>query len=92
MKLLLPKQRLYRLQPHTLSLQHCTRLPDVCLNCYDCLQAALSELAVFLGEKKDSDPAAVFTLLYNFTKAFDATLVQVAKRHSRDISVGEPSV
>ena len=47
---------------------------------------------MFLGEKKDSDPAAVFTLLYSFTKAFDATLVQVAKRHSWAISVEEPSV
>lgn len=44
------------------------------------VQEQLGDLAVFLGERKDSDPAALFTLLHNFTKLFDSTLVQVAKR------------
>lgn len=44
------------------------------------LQGRLTALAEFLGEKKDSDPAALFVLLHNFAKMFDTALVQVAKR------------
>lgn len=46
-----------------------------------CLQASLGDLAVFLGEKKEGDPAGTFALLNSFTKVFDSTLVQVAKRN-----------
>lgn len=44
------------------------------------VQGHVTALAEFLGEKKDSDPAAMFSLLHTFAKAFDATLVGVAKR------------
>lgn len=43
----------------------------------------VAELAVYLGEKKDSDPAAIFVLLHAFSKALDTTIVQVAKKTGR---------
>lgn len=47
-------------------------LPDV--------QEDLSQLALFFGEKPDSDPAALFKLLHSFTQLFDTTVVQIMKK------------
>lgn len=44
------------------------------------LQEELAQLAQFLGEKPDSDPAALFKLLHSFAQLFDATVVQVMKK------------
>jgi hypothetical protein len=42
-------------------------------------QAALMELATFLGEPADSDPAHIFGLIWSFVTGFDRAFVKVAR-------------
>ena len=42
------------------------------------LQADISSLATWLGEKADTDPAALFGLLWGFAGAFDEAYASIA--------------
>jgi hypothetical protein len=52
-------------------------------------QEALSELAVFLGEPADSDPAHTFGLIWNFVTSFDRAFVKVARSSFKERSLIE---
>ncbi len=52
-------------------------------------QAALSELATFLGEPADSDPAHTFGLIWGFVTGFDRAFVKVARASFQDRSLIE---
>ena len=54
------------------------------------MQAVVTELALFLGEKRDSDPAALFNLLASFTREFDQALAEVAKRNVHGLPTEVP--
>lgn len=42
-------------------------------------------MAVFLGERKEADPAGVFKLLQSFTEMFDHAFTEVLKRNLKDL-------
>lgn len=48
------------------------------------VQKEVRELAVFLGEAPESDPAAIFGLVWAFAQAFDAAYLAVAKRQQAE--------
>lgn len=56
------------------------------------VQQRVQELAVFLGEPPDSDPAAIFSLVWAFAQAFDVAYLAVAKRHQAETAktAGKP--
>ncbi len=56
------------------------------------VQQRVQELAVFLGEPADSDPAAIFSLVWAFAQAFDVAYLAVAKRQQADTAktAGKP--
>lgn len=52
-------------------------------------QAALSQLATFLGEPAESDPAHTFGLIWGFVTSFDRAFVKVARSSFQDRSLIE---
>ena len=54
------------------------------LSPFPAMQAVLTELAIFLGEPADADPAHSFGMVWSFVMGFDRAFVKVAQASFKD--------
>eukprot|EP00884_Botryococcus_braunii_P013190 jgi/Botrbrau1/21872/Bobra.0249s0003.1 len=57
---------------------------DALLRRSEAVQKEVRQLAEFLGEPAESDPAAIFGLVWAFAQAFDAAYLTIAKRQQAE--------